>query len=103
MLPEIRTETGEVEMSGRSRTPPAPPKPTVARLRDGAALRSIVHAVFISRAPDFAHEVSWDGTNYSRQNSAGARGTVTFSSAGVVGAFFDQHSAKSPFRKASYR
>ena len=33
---------------------------------------------FVAHAPDFAHESSWDGINYSMQDSQGGQGTITF-------------------------
>jgi hypothetical protein len=69
------------------------PKPTLtsAQLRDGAALHSLVHAVVVSKWPDFDNEVSWEKRNYSRQNSEGGYGTVSFLPDGsLVAAFYDE-------------
>ena len=64
----------------------------------GAILGSIAHALFVARHPDFAHEQSWDGLNYSVQDSAGSRGTVTFAANGhFVAVFFSEDSDRNPF------
>ena len=44
----------------------------------GCLLASIAIAVFAIRAPFLAHEHSWDGTNYSVQDTQGSRGTIAF-------------------------
>lgn len=44
----------------------------------GYILKSIADAIFVAHAPDFAHESSWDGCNYSMQDSQGEQGTITF-------------------------
>jgi hypothetical protein len=44
----------------------------------GCLLASIAHAVFAVRAPFLAHEHSWDGKNYSVQDTQGSHGTVAF-------------------------
>lgn len=67
----------------------------------GALLGSIAHAVFVAKSPDFSHEQSWDGYNYSVQDSAGSRGTVAFSTrnpAMFVAVFFLESSNRNPFR-----
>ncbi|KAA0763944.1 hypothetical protein [Bacillus sp. SH5-2] len=48
------------------------------QLWKGCILKSIAGAIFVAHAPDFAHESSWDGCNYSMQDSQGGRGTITF-------------------------
>ncbi|PGA90947.1 hypothetical protein [Bacillus toyonensis] len=40
--------------------------------------RSIADAINVARYPDFSHESSWDGFNYSMQDSQGEQGTITF-------------------------
>jgi len=47
-------------------------------LWNGCILKSIADAIFVAHAPDFAHESSWDGINYSMQDSQGGQGTITF-------------------------
>ncbi len=44
------------------------------QLWKGCILRSIADAIFVAHAPDFSHESSWDGFNYSVQDSQGGRG-----------------------------
>ena len=44
---------------------------TVARLREGTALHSLVHAVVISKWPDFENEVSWDEGAQAAQDDFG--------------------------------
>ncbi|MEJ9115911.1 hypothetical protein LAV76_24410 [Bacillus paramobilis] len=48
------------------------------QLWKGCILKSIANAIFVAHAPDFSHESSWDGFNYSMQDSQGGRGTITF-------------------------
>ncbi|KMN42739.1 hypothetical protein [Bacillus sp. LK2] len=48
------------------------------QLWKGCILKSIAAAIFVANAPDFSHESSWDGFNYSMQDSQGGRGTITF-------------------------
>lgn len=71
--------------------------PEAARLRPGAILASIVHAIMIAQVPEMAHEMSWDGEVYNLQDSMGSRGTVAFSEKGLVGVFFDKDSPRNPF------
>ncbi|EML6323953.1 TPA: hypothetical protein QCW13_001318 [Bacillus cereus] len=48
------------------------------QLWKGCVLNSIAHAINIAHCPDFSHESSWDGFNYSMQDTQGGRGTITF-------------------------
>lgn len=73
--------------------------PTVTKIRRGAILRTIAHSAWIVDNRSFLYEVSWDGTNYNRQDTQGARGTVTFNEELIVGLFFDEHSKSNPFVK----
>ncbi len=74
--------------------------PSVKELWQGAILATIAHALFITASPDLAYELSWEGLNYSRQDSQGGRGTITFTEdEEVVGAFFDTHSPRNPYLK----
>lgn len=68
--------------------------PTGEQLWTGAVLASLAHAAFIVHTPDLSNEQSWEGANYSVQDSQGARGTVSFGAEGVVGVFFDVHSPR---------
>ncbi|UHA74904.1 hypothetical protein [Paenibacillus sp. 481] len=58
----------------------------------GCILASLAHAIMVAHYPDLSNEHSWDGLNYSVQDSSGVRGTVTFSSDYVVAAFRNDHS-----------
>ncbi|MCP1395534.1 MULTISPECIES: hypothetical protein [Bacillus cereus group] len=48
------------------------------QLWKGCVLNSIAHAINVAHCPDFSHESSWDGFNYSMQDSQGRQGTITF-------------------------
>ncbi|MGM2833917.1 hypothetical protein ACS2TZ_34865 [Bacillus cereus group sp. Bce025] len=48
------------------------------QLWKGCILNSIANAIFVAHDPDLSHESSWDGFNYSMQDSQGGRGTITF-------------------------
>lgn len=72
--------------------------PMVSNLLYGSYLGTIAHSFFIMSNPILSHEQSWDGINYSVQDSMGARGTVTFAGDQVVGVFFDNNSPRNPFR-----
>lgn len=48
------------------------------QLWKGCVLNSIAHAINVAHCPDFSHESSWDGFNYSMQDTQGGRGTITF-------------------------
>ena len=48
------------------------------QLWKGCILNSIANAIFVAHDPDLSHESSWDGCNYSMQDSQGGRGTITF-------------------------
>lgn len=74
--------------------PPIDDFPTVEQLRVGAWLRSIVHAVMLTKYPALDHEQSWDGDSYSFQDSEGSRGTITFAPEGAVAAFFFKESRR---------
>ena len=38
----------------------------------------IAHAINVAHCPDFSHESSWDGFNYSMQDSQGDKGQLRF-------------------------
>jgi hypothetical protein len=71
-------------------------------LRKGCVLATIAHAIFTARSPELTNEQSWDGQNYSVQDSQGAIGTVTFDPRVTVGAFFDAHSERNPFASGAH-
>ena len=73
-----------------------------AELRNGCVLATIAHAIFTGHTPELANEQSWDGPNYSVQDSQGAIGTVTFDARATVGAFFDAHSQRNPLASGAH-
>ena len=58
-------------------------KPKIFR---GCLIASISHAIMTNVYPELSYEQSWDGTNYSMQNTAGSRGTITFDREFCIGA-----------------
>jgi len=60
----------------------------------GCMLSSIAHAISVAQYPEFANEHSWDGDNYSTQDSQGGRGTITFNQHYCVAAFRDDNSSR---------
>lgn len=64
------------------------------QLWEGCILASIAHAIMVAHYPDISHEHSWDGFNYSVQDSSGTRGTITFHPQFLVGAFRNEHSQR---------
>lgn len=71
--------------------------PPTAHLVRGATLATIAYAIFIASDPFLAYELSWEGVNYSRQDSQGTRGTITFGGDGLVGVFLDDNSPRAPW------
>jgi len=63
-------------------------------LWEGCILVTIAHAISSACYPEFLYEHSWDGINYSVQDSARARGTITFHEDYCVGAFRDDKYTK---------
>src|SRR5688500_18424474 len=68
--------------------------PQHVRLWHGAILATIAHAMWVTQYPALAHELSWDGLWYSRQDGQGTRGTIAFVENGLVGAFRDDTSPR---------
>ena len=66
--------------------------PDRATLWRGAILGTIAHAIWVAADPSLAVLQQWDGLNYSLNDAAGARGTVTFTPERLVAAFRDEHS-----------
>ena len=58
----------------------------------GCLIASISHAIMNNVYPELSYEQSWDGANYSIQNSSGLRGTVTFENDFCVGAIRNEMS-----------
>ena len=71
-------------------------------LRNGCILAGIAHAIGVARYPVVANEHSWDEENYSVQDSAGSRGTVSFAKGYCVGVFRNEKTrrAHSDFKSA---
>lgn len=65
---------------------------TKKQLWEGCILASIAHAIMVAHYPNLSNEHSWDGMNYSVQDSSGARGTITFHSQYCIGAFRNEDS-----------
>lgn len=63
----------------------------------GAMLSTIAHAIWITPDRLLSYEVSWDGINYSRNNTQGTRGTITFHRDRVVAVFCDDDSPRAPW------
>ena len=75
--------------------------PLKASIWPGALLASIGHAIFVARAPFMTHEQSWDGLNYSVQDSEGSRGTISFDESKInfVAVFYLQTSRRNPLNR----
>lgn len=70
----------------------------------GCILAGLAHAIMTAHYPELANEHSWDGFNYSVQDSQGQRGTVTFGSKYCVAAFRNDNSerAAKPLKSDSF-
>ena len=66
----------------------------VKRLYQGCMLASIAHAIIVTKYPNMSYEQSWDGINYSIQDSSGQRGTITFDDEFCVAAFRNDSSER---------
>ena len=75
--------------------------PDRLRLWRGTVLATVAHAIGVAANPLFSYELSWDGINYSRQNSQGTRGTVTFAQGATVAVFRDESSVRIPGRSSN--
>lgn len=60
---------------------------TASEVWEGAMLASIAHAIMVTFYPELAHEHSWEGQNYSVQDSQGGRGTISFKEDVFIGVF----------------
>lgn len=60
----------------------------------GCILGGIAHAIIVSHYPSIANEQSWDGLNYSIQDSAGQRGTLSFKEDYCVVSFRNDNSER---------
>lgn len=60
----------------------------------GCMLSSIAHAIMVAHYPEVSHEQSWDGINYSLQDSSGTKGTITFHPQYCIAAFRNDNSER---------
>ena len=76
--------------------------PLNSALWQGCVLASIAHAVFLCRAPLWAHERSWNGSTYGVTDSQGTHGAIVFGEdrQQFIAAFFAEHSSRNPFGRA---
>lgn len=74
-------------------------KTTKTDIFRGSLIASIMHAIMTNKYPDLSYEQSWDGANYSIQNSSGLRGTITFDHEFCIGAIRNENYA---FTKSDY-
>lgn len=58
---------------------------TANQVWQGVILASIAHAIMVAFYPELAHEHSWDGQNYSIQDSQGGIGTISFQGNEFIG------------------
>ena len=61
------------------------------KLFDGCLIASISHSIMTNVYPDLSYEQSWDGVNYSIQNTEGLRGTITFCGNYCIGAIRNEN------------
>ena len=59
------------------------------KLYQGCLFAAIIHAIMVGEYPEFSYEHSWDGLNYSMNNSCGCRATITFHPRYIVAVFQD--------------
>lgn len=64
------------------------------QLWNGCILAGIAHAIMVGEYPMMANEQSWDELNYSVQDSAGQRGTVSFKDDCCVAVFRNDNSKR---------
>ena len=57
------------------------------KLYEGCMYAAIVHAVTVGQYPELNYEHSWDGYNYSMNNSQGCRATITFHPEYIIAVF----------------
>lgn len=65
---------------------------TKTNIFSGCLIASISHAIMTNVYPELSYEQSWDGANYSIQDSSGMRGTITFENNFCVGAVRNDNS-----------
>lgn len=66
----------------------------VNQLWEGCIMAGIAHAIGVSKYPMLSNEQSWDGINYSMQDSLGQRGTITFGKDFCVAVFRNENSVQ---------
>lgn len=59
------------------------------KLYQGCLFAAIIHAILVGEYPELNYEHSWDGLNYSMNDSQGCRGTITFHPQCIVAVFRD--------------
>lgn len=59
------------------------------KLYQGCLFAAIIHAILVGEYPELNYEHSWDGLNYSMNNSCGCRATITFHPQYIVAVFQD--------------
>lgn len=64
------------------------------KLWEGCILTTIAHAIMVGEYPELSNEHSWDGINYSVQDSCGCRGTITFHDRYLIAVFQDMNNKK---------
>lgn len=62
------------------------------KLYEGCMYAAIVHAVTVGQYPELNYEHSWDGHNYSMNNSQGCRATITFHPEYIIAVFQERAS-----------
>jgi len=72
--------------------------PAVPVLARGTIIATLAYAIFLASTPILSYELTWEGSDYKRQDSQGIRGVISFSEQHTVGVFFDEKSEKNPFR-----
>lgn len=63
--------------------------PNPKNILNEAILHTIIHAIANISDPILFYELSWDGRKYTRQDTMGKRGVVTFDENIIVGVFSD--------------
>ncbi|MGI8552105.1 MAG: hypothetical protein ACR2PL_15180 [Dehalococcoidia bacterium] len=71
--------------------------PTRLRLWEGAILATVVQAIRQASSARRRYERRWEGRTYCLDDEQGGQGAVSFGGDGLVGAFFDHESPRSPW------
>jgi hypothetical protein len=94
----LRTEVSQTSYHVDNQMPKKNQSPLQSDLFPGALRTSIVHSIGMARLPGLQNERSWDGINYSMQDSMATRGTITFDGNTFVGVFRNDKSESCPQR-----